>query len=1580
MKLRKLLLCLFLSVALTVTFIPNMAYAEGGDGTDEGDGWSYVTNGDDDGYVYLDDENQALLEVQVFDSDGNEVTNDDDLVSYQWEILDDYDEDEDNYTYAAIEGATGPTYIATEETEYRCYITYDGDSDYAYFEVIGSEEEDFDWYAEAVEEDVYLDEDGNATFQVIVYTYDDNGDYVEITTADYVWTVFDHINEGGGEVFVDIPGAENSPEYVATETGCYECAVTYNGEVQYVTFNALDPNEEEDWWYAEAVQSHVCINALGEAQLEVKAYDGDDQEITDDVASSIEWYAYDEDGDRGDEPVGTGSSYAATETGIYSCVVYYEDDDQEVFFRVLLPGQPVDWFIEADSTTVYLDEDGNAELYLNVIDKDYEDFGIEIDDAAFKWFKYDEDEKDYVEIEGETNRVLDVTETGSYRCEVSYSERSETVDFKVLPASEEPEWYAEAEEEEVYLSEEDGTALLTVYVYDKNDQILNGASYQWSKYDDEEDKYVAIDSATDSYFEASQAGLYQCEVYYGGDYQYVDFEVLESGEEETGWTIYTNANDDDEVYLDEDGEAYLEVSVYAYDDEGEDEVTDDATYQWSYYDEDEEKYIKIADATSYSYIASEEGEYRCKVTYNGETDDAYFYVVENEEMEDWFPQADYDEVELERGKALLEVVVYEYDEDEDEYFLVTGDIGYQWEKYVGYDEEEGKEIYELISGANESTYTATEVGTYRCQVTYNGDTKPVEIDVVKGLGWYVKALSDEVELKNGEAQLGVSVYTYDEDDNKVDITDASFQWEKCVGYDDEEEEDIYEPISGANKSTYTATSIGEYRCVVTYNDNSQNEYIYVWKQRDWTITTNADEDYGEVSLDKNGIAVLAVHVLDKDGIDVTSQAVFKWYYYDPDEEESQIIPTATTNTYTATKAGNYWCDVFYDDDAESVDFYVMGAFDDIPDEPETLILNKDKEVQITEPGQVVTFAFKAPADGTYFFESTGDQDTKGCVLDEDGVAISQSDDYDEDIMGYNFRAYFEAVKGKTYYLQAKLYNSNESEVSFVVHAKEDYYWFVISNANINEEVFLIGEKVALEAHAVIDTEDDLEYLDDDATYQWYRHFYDEDDDSVNILIEDATNPVYEATEEGTYMCIVTYEGNVEKAMIDVVKISEEDMAGAVADLIDDLPALDKLTLSDEWDVEYAKQRFDALTDEQKASISDELKTKLSNAVTKIHNMIVDKDLADDVAEVIKALPATDALTLNDKAKVDSAKAQYDELTDEQKSYISLTVRNTLNNAVARIKKLQDDKDAADAVATLIHALPAISDLTLDDEDSVNIAKTKFDALTDEQKALISDEYKTKLNNADNRIAKLKADYAAAQSVTDAIHALPATSELTLDDKDAVDAAKAKYDALTADQRNLVSFTDTETLDTAVARISKLLSDRARAADIEALIDEIRAVQDLTLEDKTAVESVLAQYEALTPDQKAFLSDAYKTLINDIAAKMASLVYDANVEKASNLTVSGLKVTSKKKKTAVVKWKANTEASGYVIQYSMKKNFKKAKVKTIKKADAKKAKIKKLKSKKYFFRIATYTNVKDPVNGNDVVVMGKWSKPKKIKIK
>lgn len=88
------------------------------------------------------------------------------------------------------------------------------------------------------------------------------------------------------------------------------------------------------------------------------------------------------------------------------------------------------------------------------------------------------------------------------------------------------------------------------------------------------------------------------------------------------------------------------------------------------------------------------------------------------------------------------------------------------------------------------------------------------------------------------------------------------------------------------------------------------------------------------------------------------------------------------------------------------------------------------------------------------------------------------------------------------------------------------------------------------------------------------------------------------------------------------------------------------------------------------------------------------------------------------------------------------------------------------------------------------------------------------------------------------------------------------------------------------------------------------------------------------------------------------------------------VQSKKAKTVSVKWKRDNTVTGYVIQYSTDKNFKKnVKKVTIGKNRTASTTIKKLRSKKtYYVRVASYKKV------GGKTYTGKYSNVKKIKVK
>ena len=127
------------------------------------------------------------------------------------------------------------------------------------------------------------------------------------------------------------------------------------------------------------------------------------------------------------------------------------------------------------------------------------------------------------------------------------------------------------------------------------------------------------------------------------------------------------------------------------------------------------------------------------------------------------------------------------------------------------------------------------------------------------------------------------------------------------------------------------------------------------------------------------------------------------------------------------------------------------------------------------------------------------------------------------------------------------------------------------------------------------------------------------------------------------------------------------------------------------------------------------------------------------------------------------------------------------------EKQLDDMAKADAVESLIDA---IGEVTLDSGKAIETAEGAYDALTEDQKALVE--------NLDT-LTKARADYnrLKAEYVEGLIEKLPKADEITLKDGDNVKAAGDAYDKLTEDQKKLVSADSVKKLESVRAAYAKI---------------------------------------------------------------------------------------------------------------------------------------------------------------------------------
>ncbi|WP_228879322.1 DUF4430 domain-containing protein [Acetobacterium wieringae] len=202
----------------------------------------------------------------------------------------------------------------------------------------------------------------------------------------------------------------------------------------------------------------------------------------------------------------------------------------------------------------------------------------------------------------------------------------------------------------------------------------------------------------------------------------------------------------------------------------------------------------------------------------------------------------------------------------------------------------------------------------------------------------------------------------------------------------------------------------------------------------------------------------------------------------------------------------------------------------------------------------------------------------------------------------------------------------------------------------------------------------------------------------------------------------------------------------------------------------------------------------------------------------------------------------------------------------------EDQKAAKAVDELITALPSTDKLTLTDKKAIAAARSAYDGLTANQKALVTNL--STLTAVEAKLAELEkadseADKAAAKKVTDQIAALPAAGSLAVTDKTKVTEARAAYTALTDTQKTLV--TNLATLTVAEAKITELEKAEADKTAAKKVTDQITALGTITKwEQKAGIEAARSAYNQLTVAQKALITTDTLNLLKAAEAAVEKL--------------------------------------------------------------------------------------------------------------
>ena len=367
----------------------------------------------------------------------------------------------------------------------------------------------------------------------------------------------------------------------------------------------------------------------------------------------------------------------------------------------------------------------------------------------------------------------------------------------------------------------------------------------------------------------------------------------------------------------------------------------------------------------------------------------------------------------------------------------------------------------------------------------------------------------------------------------------------------------------------------------------------------------------------------------------------------------------------------------------------------------------------------------------------------------------------------------------------------------------------------------------------------------------------------------------------------------ESAYAQAVADREAQNRAAADSVVEAIAAIGDVTLDSAGAIAEARAAYDALTDDQRALVPDEAVDALAaaeGAYARALQEAQDEEARADKAAsdaVVARIDAIGAVTLDSENAIESARAAYDALTDDQRALVPAAKLSILEQAeadyanLAAARQAAEEKAAADASAAndAVAKVEAIGEVTLESGSAIETARSAYDALTDDQKALVpagilnklvtaEQAYARAVSNAEREAAEREADQEVADRVVALIDSI---GNVTLDSKEAIDAAAEAFEALSFSQKDMVPPEAVNSLANAISAYDRALADK-EAADKGAAFDVVAAIASIGLVhegSKDAIAEAGSLYDALTDDQKALVPsnmlDALASAENEYAA-------------------------------------------------------------------------------------------------------------------
>ena len=302
--------------------------------------------------------------------------------------------------------------------------------------------------------------------------------------------------------------------------------------------------------------------------------------------------------------------------------------------------------------------------------------------------------------------------------------------------------------------------------------------------------------------------------------------------------------------------------------------------------------------------------------------------------------------------------------------------------------------------------------------------------------------------------------------------------------------------------------------------------------------------------------------------------------------------------------------------------------------------------------------------------------------------------------------------------------------------------------------------------------------------------------------------------------------------------TDQEFADDVTELIDAIGVVEP-TVASKSLIDYARERYEALTSAQKELVPAEKYTALSKA---------ESDYIDFVKSTINSIPAVGSIVLSDEPAIQNARTIYDALRSSEKTAFPVETYEKLTASETDIVDLKTAK----AVEDMIDALPET--ILFEHDDAVNRASVRYNALTDYQKGKIPAAALSKLQAALTKMA----DWKAANFVISEINGLPASENIVIGNKSRIDSARNNYNALTQDQKDKVPGSVLDKLVAAEHAYAIVKADNDVADVVEVTISKIGKIER-TEEFANKLANARSDYDALTEKQKALVEN-YSTLV------------------------------------------------------------------------------------------------------------------------